>query len=218
MELSIAMPLSWLPLISDYTCSAKKPFGTTLASTAVYFAVSCWMYVIGLGAALFTAESDIASIMLKAGLGIAALIIIIFSTVTTTFLDVYSAGLSAQSISEKIKQKPTAIVVGLIGMLLAIAAPVSQFETFLYLISSVFAPMISILIVDYFIIKKNHSAQNVYGMNLVLWLIGFVVYRLFMNEDLLIGSTIPAMMITGILCFIANKIFGGKKDDAKYLG
>jgi purine-cytosine permease-like protein len=176
------------------------------------------MYVIGLGAALFTAENDIANIMLKAGFGIAALIIIIFSTVTTTFLDVYSAGVSAQSMSAKLKEKKAAIVVGIVGMLLAIAAPVSQFETFLFFISSVFAPMISILIVDYFFIKKDHSLKNVYAINLIVWLIGFIVYRLFMNANLIIGCTIPAMLITGILCFVTNKFFGGKKDDAKNLG
>lgn len=49
-------------------------------------------------AAMMTGESDIAQIMLKAGLGISALIIIILSTVTTTFLDAFSAGISFQSI------------------------------------------------------------------------------------------------------------------------
>ena len=70
VELSVAMPLSWLPLISDYTREAYKPVKATAVSTAVYGLVSCWMYVIGMGAAIFTAESDIAAIMLKAGLGI----------------------------------------------------------------------------------------------------------------------------------------------------
>lgn len=70
VELSVAMPLSWLPLISDYTREADKPVKATAVSTAVYGLVSCWMYVIGMGAAIFTAESDIAAIMLKTGLGI----------------------------------------------------------------------------------------------------------------------------------------------------
>ena len=89
VELAVAMPLSWLPLISDYTRTARKPVAATVASTGVYFVVSCWMYIIGLGAALYTEESDIGVIMVKAGLGAAALVIIIFSTVTTTFLDAY---------------------------------------------------------------------------------------------------------------------------------
>ena len=97
VELAVAMPLSWLPLISDYTRDAEKRPRRTWVSVLVYGAVSCWMYVIGMGAAIFTGEYDIAVIMVKAGLGIAALIILVFSTVTTTFLDAWSAGISARA-------------------------------------------------------------------------------------------------------------------------
>ena len=55
------------------------------------------MFVIGMGAALFTGESDIAKIMLGAGLGVSAIVIILLSTVTTTFLDAYSAGVSGRA-------------------------------------------------------------------------------------------------------------------------
>ena len=65
VELAVAMPLSWLPLISDYTREAEKPFQATLASTLTYGVVSCWMYVIGMGAAIYTGEYDIAQIMVK---------------------------------------------------------------------------------------------------------------------------------------------------------
>ena len=63
VELAVAMPLSWLPLISDYTREAKDPGASTLASTVVYGLVSTWMYIIGMGAAIFTGESDIARIL-----------------------------------------------------------------------------------------------------------------------------------------------------------
>ena len=212
VELSAAMPLSWLPLISDYTRTAKKKKAATLASAASYFAVSCWMYIIGLGAALFTGESDIAKIMLTAGLGIAGLIVIILSTVTTTFLDVYSAGVSTVSISKKINEKWAAIIVCIVGTLLAILAPVSQFEGFLYLIGSIFAPMIAILITDYFILKKDSSKLNFDWINLILWLFGFILYRFFMTMDTPIGNTLPVMIILSAICIIINKIFGGKKN------
>ena len=92
VELAVAMPLSWLPLISDYTRDAEKPTQATWVSVLVYGAVSCWMYVIGMGAAIFTGEYDIAVIMVKAGLGIAALVILVFSTVTTTFFGCVERG------------------------------------------------------------------------------------------------------------------------------
>ncbi len=101
LELSISMPLSWLPVISDYTKEAKEPIKASLISALTYSLTSSWMFLIGMMAAMMTGESDIAKIMLKAGLGIAALIIIILSTVTTTFLDALSAGISFQSITSK---------------------------------------------------------------------------------------------------------------------
>ena len=63
------------------------------------------MYAIGMGASIFTGESDIALIMLKSGMGLVALLIVVFSTFTTTYLDVYSAGVSCESITEKFKTK-----------------------------------------------------------------------------------------------------------------
>ena len=207
VELSAAMPLSWLPLIADYTRVAKKPLASAAASTIAYFFTSSWMYVIGLAAALFTGKSDIAQIMLQAGLGTAGLLIILLSTVTTTFLDSYSAGVSAQSISKKLKEKPVAIIVCIGGTLLATVTPITQFESFLYLIGSVFAPMVAIQIVDYFILKKDSSAKMFSWGNLALWLVGFVLYRVFLYLDTPIGNTVPVMLLTGLLCFAANKLF-----------
>ena len=206
VELSIAMPLSWLPLISDYTREAKEPVKATAASAVTYGIVSCWMYAIGMGAAIYTGEYDIAQIMMKAGLGIVGLLIIVFSTVTTTFLDAYSAGVSSESIFSRMNGKWFAVVVTIIGTLCAILFQMTDITDFLYLIGSVFAPMIAIMIADYFILKKNHSESAVNVVNLVIWIIGFAVYRMLMNVDLPLGSTLTDMVITLIICIVADKL------------
>lgn len=210
VEMAVAMPLSWLPLISDYTKEAEKPVKASVVSSVVYFIISCWMYVIGMGMALFTNETDIAVIMVKAGLGIAGLIIVIFSTVTTTFLDVYSAGISSGSLSNKINQQAAAVIVCIIGTLLAIFTQTNYFESFLYFIGSVFAPMIAVQIVDWFIFKNDSSDKGVNIINLVVWAVGFVLYRISMNFDIILGNTFPVMLITGIICLIANKVWRSK--------
>ena len=206
VELSVAMPLSWLPLISDYTRDAQKPVQATAVSAAVYGAVSCWMYMIGMGAAIFTGQSDIAGIMMKAGLGIAGLLIIVFSTVTTTFLDAYSAGVSSESLSKRINGKWVAVAAAALGTAAAILFPMDDITDFLYLIGSVFAPMIAIQIADFFILKKD-STDNAFAVkNLVIWLIGFAVYRLLMKTDIPVGNTLPDMVITMLLCIALRKI------------
>ena len=214
VELAVAMPLSWLPLISDYTREAEKPFAATLVSVLTYSVVSIFMYMIGMGAAIFTGEYDIAQIMLKTGLGVVGLLIIVFSTVTTTFLDAYSAGVSSVSISSKIKEKWAAVVVTIIGTVAAMLYPMDNITNFLYLIGSVFAPMIAVQIADYFILKKADAAEKEFQWtNLLIWLIGFIAYRLLMHVDTPVGNTLPDMAITIVLCLIAGKIASRGKEN-----
>ena len=207
VELAVAMPLSWLPLISDYTREAEKPFQATLASTVTYGAVSCWMYIIGMGAALYTGESDIVVIMVKAGLGLAALVILVLSTVTTTFLDAWSAGISAESLSAKCSGKWTAVVVSVVGTAAAILFPMDDITGFLYLIGSVFAPMIAVQIADHFLLHRDRFSVALDGRNLVIWLIGFILYRLLMYVDIPVGYTLVDMLITAALCVAADRLF-----------
>ena len=206
VELAVAMPLSWLPLISDYTREAEKPFAATLASTVTYGVVSCWMYLIGMGAAIYTGQSDIAQILLQAGLGVVGLLIVVFSTVTTTFLDAWSAGISAETIAPKFKGKQVALIVTVIGTVGAIVFPMDDITNFLYLIGSVFAPMIAVQIADHFLLHRDRFAVAADARNLVIWLMGFVAYRLLMGVDTPVGYTLPDMVLTILLCVIAEKL------------
>lgn len=206
VELAVAMPLSWLPLISDYTKDSAKPFAATLASTLTYFAVSCWMYIIGMGAALLTGTSDIAQIMLKAGLGIPALVIIVLSTVTTTFLDAFSAGISFRAIFKNANTKIVGVIVALVGTLAAVFYPMDNITDFLYLIGSVFAPMTAILIADFFVTKNESSKKQIDFVRIAIWVVGFILYRILMKYDIPCGNTLPDMAITFVLTLIASGI------------
>lgn len=209
VELSVAMPLSWLPLISDYTREAKKPFEATLVSALVYGVVSCFMYLIGMSAALLMGTYDIAAIMVKAGLGIAGLAIIVLSTVTTTFLDAYSAGVSSTVIAPMFKEKWAAIAVTVIGTAAAIAYPMDNITNFLYLIGSVFAPMIAIQIADTFLLKNDFRSMRFNGANLMIWACGFILYRILMRIDTPVGNTLPDMALTIGLCLAWHAVRNG---------
>lgn len=206
VELAVAMPLSWLPLISDYTRDAKEPVKASLTSSIVYGIVSCWMYMIGLGATLFTGASDIAQILLTAGLGFFGLLIIVFSTVTTTFLDAYSAGVSNESIVSRWSGKHVAMIVTVVGTIAAIVYPMDNITDFLYLIGSVFAPMIAVQIADFFILKNDKREIELDSTNFILWLIGFIAYRILMNIDTPLGNTLPCMLITIVLSVMVHRI------------
>lgn len=207
VELSVAMPLSWLPVISDYTREAKKPVLATGVSVLVYGIVSCWMYIIGMGAAICTGETNIAVIMVKAGIGTAALLIIIFSTVTTTFLDAYSAGVSCESIFSNWSGKTAGIFATVLGTVAAVFFPMDDITDFLYLIGSVFAPMIAVQIADTFLLKRNTKKEPVSWRNLLIWLVGFILYRILMKIDIPVGNTLPDMLAVIIICIVVSVIY-----------
>lgn len=202
LELNIIMPLSWLPLIADYTRFAKSEKGGAYGSFIGYFLGSSWMFIIGLGAAIVSNNSDPSVMMLAANLGMAALGIVVLSTVTTTFLDVYSAGVSFLNIMPKMSERKVGIIMAIIGTLVAIVLPIENYESFLYAIGSVFAPLFAILITDYFIIKKNTKLQPSVLINwgaTLVWIIGIVIYYRFIKLDSLLGATVPVMIITGFI-------------------
>lgn len=210
IELSAAMPLSWIPVISDYTSNSTKPVKATVVSTIVYCLVSCWMYLIGMSAAIGMGTSDIAQISLRAGLGVVGLLIILFSTVTTNFLAAHSVGVSGEvigeSFSKHINGKYLSILVVLLGTIAAILYPMDNIEDFLYLINSVFAPMIAVMIADFFFNKKRSVTKEWDWTNLIVWLIGLSLYRVLMHVDIVIGYTLPDIVITAVLCVIVHRI------------
>ena len=209
LEFSIVMPLSWLPLIADYTRFAKSEKGGAYGSFIGYFLGSSWMFIIGLGATIVSNNSDPSAIMLAVNLGVAALGIVVLSTVTTTFLDVYSAGVSFLNIMPKFSEKKVGVVMTIIGTLAAIILPIENYEGFLYAIGSVFAPLFAILITDYFIIKKNIKVKSNVLVNwgaIIVWIIGIVLYYGFVKLDLILGATVPVMIITGFIYSISWRV------------
>lgn len=210
IELTVAMPLSWLPVISDYTCVAAKPVKATAASCLAYFVASSWMFIIGMGAALYTGQDDIATIMLQAGMGLIGILIVLLSTVTTTFLDVFSAGVSGKSLLPGLSEKALALIACVGGVILAIAVDANSFQDFLYFIGSVFAPMTAILLSDYFILRQDHSHQPVYWTNLILWLAGFALYRALLDVQTPWGITFPVIVFVMLASAVIHKLLPQK--------
>ena len=200
LELSVIMPLSWLPLIADYTRFAKNKKSAALGSGIGYFVGSCWMYTIGLGAAIIAGNAEPSAMMLAANLGLSALGIVILSTVTTTFLDAYSAGVSFSNVFPAFDEKYAALLLTMIGTFLALWVDIVQYENFLIAIGSVFAPLFAILLTEYFIIQ-NRQVQPDLLVNwsaVVVWALGVVLYYQFIQMEFLFGATIPVMAVTGL--------------------
>jgi len=208
LELSVAMPLSWLPLIADYTRYAKSTKSSAWGSGLGYFIGSCWMYIIGLGVALTAGTADPASLMVAANLGMAALGIIILATVTTTFMDAYSAGVSFTSLCPGLNEKYIALLMTVIGTILALIADMEQYESFLLAIGSVFAPLFAIVLTDYFWLKNRRIRPELKAnlLALAVWAGGVALYYKFLSLELAIGATIPVIVVVSLLYAILRRV------------
>ena len=208
LELAVVMPLSWLPLISDYTRFAKTKGGGAWGSWLGYFFGSSWMYMIGLGAALVYSSPDPSTMLLAVNLGLVALGIIILATVTTTFLDAYSAGVTLLNIFPKLNEKLVALVMTAIGTGLAIIVNIEGYESFLYAIGSVFAPLFAILLTDYFLLKTKIVQADLLANwgTLALCALGTMLYYQFIKLDFVLGATIPVMLMISIIHLITRRL------------
>ena len=198
VEIAAVMPLSWLPVVSDHTKNSETPFKTTALSTLTYTATSCWMYALGLGAALVTGKSEISQILSLAGVSVIGVLIVIASTMINTALPAYSTGMSLNNIFPQLKVTPISVITVI----------VTEYEHFLFFIGSVFAPMIAVLIADFFVLKQHDVIKSVDSVGLGVWFVGFVLYRFLMakgwESDL--GLTFPVIIITFILAILVRKI------------
>lgn len=201
-EISIAMPISWLPVISDYTKDVENPINGTMVSAVAYTLASLWMYVLGMEI-VGIGTTSIAQSILMAGLGATGVIILVLSTVTSNFVAANSAGESSKAIFNKINPRIAGVVVSFLSAILAISGIMDHYIGFLYLIASVFAPMAAVLMVSFYLSKEENGNSRIWYWNLFAWFGGFIVYQLTVNMDsIFLGPTLLAIIISAVLAYI----------------
>ncbi len=202
IELTIVMPISWVPLVADYTRDSKSKLGGNLGTFIGYFVGSSLMYFVGLIAALGFQSTDIGSILFAQGYGLVGVIIIMLSTISTTYLDAFSAGLSIKNLIPDFSEKHLGTAIVVISTLIALTFPMTAYESFLLWIGALFVPLFAILITDYYILKAQIKSDI---LALCIWLMGVAVYRIFVNVDLSIGTTLPVMAIISLIYYALSK-------------
>ncbi len=217
LDIVIAMPISWLPLVCDYSRFSRSDSSAFWGTWIGYFLAGSWMYALGLGAALATStatpESMALELMVKMGLLFPAIIIILVSTFTTTFLDIYSAAVSALNIWPGLGERFSSIVCGMFGIVLAMIFPASSYEGFLLLVGSVFCPLFGVVLADFFILRGGDYSGALeldsvltgyrWGINLMAfaaWGIGLILYHV-LQRTTSAGSSIPSLLTAGI-CYL----------------
>jgi purine-cytosine permease-like protein len=161
--------------------------------------------MIGMAGGLLFGSADPTKTMLAAHLGLAALAIIGLSTVTTTFLDVFSAGISLINVFPRINERFAAVIFTALGTALALVFPMALYTNFLYLLGSVFSPLIAVLLTDYFFLKQDNRNKKIDGAATASLIGGFVFYYLVKALNPPIGATLTTMVFTTGVHFLIRK-------------
>jgi NCS1 family nucleobase:cation symporter-1 len=222
IDLVIAMPISWMPLAADYMRFSKDK---TYASSGMYFGyflANFVFYTLGILFVLGAGLSDPILAISTIAYGIPALLLILVDETDNAFADIYSAAISIQNMLPRLSQKILVLIIGVIGMLIALTVPIEQYTSFLLLIGSIFIPLFGIVIIDYLFVKKRkYITEELYlqngsywyqkGLNIramVAWLFGVISYHLIVSYASWLGGSIPSFIIAAIIYVI---LMGVKK-------
>ena len=210
-DIVIAMPLSWLPLIADYSRFGKRAKNVFGGTALGFFIGNFWLMSLGVAYTLaFAPSGEVNALLLAlagAGLGIPLLLILLDES-ENAFADIHSAAVSSATLS-RLKVEHLALAIGVICTLIALLAPLAQYQNFLLLIGSVFAPLFGVVLVDHFILRKRSAVAGsaaLRGSALIAWLGGVVTYHVLANLYPELGATLPALILAGLLQLVLGRI------------
>ena len=223
VDLVIAMPISWLPLVADYARFSWRGSSAFWGTWLGYFIVSSWMFVLGLMATLVTGAVEphmhMLELMGAAGLAVPALLMVVLSTITSDFPDIYSATCSMLNVTEKVPPRAFMWGVGIVSILVALVFPMDRYESFLYFIGAMFVPLFGVVLTDYFVMRRRrlevdalYERGGAYwyagGFNpiaVVAWLVGFGVYKALEAMQSPLGASIPSIVVAAALYFVLGR-------------
>ena len=219
-DIAIAMPLSWLPLIADYSRFGKRAKNVFGGTAVGFFIGNFWLMSLGVAYTLaFAPSGEVNALLLAlagAGLGIPLLLILLDES-ENAFADIHSAAVSS-GIVLRLKVEHLALAIGVICTLIALLAPLAQYQNFLLLIGSVFAPLFGVVLVDHFILRKRSAQVASAALRwpaLLAWLGGVSTYHLLANLYPDVGATLPALVLAGLLQLVLGRAFSYGRETAQ---
>ena len=184
VDVVIALPVSWIPLAADYTRHARSGRAAFAGAALGYGAATVAFFSLGvLAIAAYGALGlDVIDALLAVPLGALAVLLLVVVEVDEAFANVYSTAVSAQNVVARVDRRVLAAAVGALATLLALTFDIAAYEPFLFLLGSVFVPLVGVLVVAYYLLPRGRwdvSADAPARPLLLLpWAAGFLAYQL----------------------------------------
>ncbi len=202
LDLVIAMPISWLPLVADFARHGRDGRSALRGTWLGYALANAWCYALGVLVALTTPSADLVSALLLAQGGLVALGLILIDEVDNAYGDLYSGSVAGHSLAPGWSTRRWGVLLALLCTALALVLPMHSLEPFLLMLSSVFVPLYGVILgrlggrSD---VAALVGAKRVDGGAVAIWLLGVASFHLLPLVSTQLGAALPTLALTFLL-------------------
>lgn len=207
MDLVIAMPVSWLPLVADYARHGRSGRSAMSGTWLGYALANIWCYALGvLVVSVAQPSADLVSALLLAQGGLIALSLILVDEIDNAYGDVYSAAVSSHSIKPSVSIRHWGLGLAVLCTGLALLLPMHSLEPFLLLLSSVFVPLYGVILGRLGLSPPGSQApqRKIDISAALLWLGGVALYHVLAKWAPQWGSALPTLALTFALAWLSR--------------
>ena len=182
VDLAIAGVISFAPLAADYSRHSRTRAAAFSGATLGYGLAAVGYYTLGVLAIANLGAGDVIAALVALPAGAIALGILLVDEVDEAFANIYSTTMSVQNLFGGLDRRVVAVVIGASATLVAGFLDLAEYQSFLFLIGSVFVPLFAVAAVDFFAVSRQRwdvSATAPFrAVPVIAWACGFVAYQL----------------------------------------
>jgi NCS1 family nucleobase:cation symporter-1 len=202
LNLVIAMPVSWLPLVADFARYGRDGKSALRSTWLGYAIANTWCYGLGVLIALTTPSTDLVAALLLAQGGLIALGLILIDEVDNAYGDLYSGSVAGTSLKPSWSLRRWGIALAVVCTGLALVLPMHSLEPFLLMLSSVFLPLYGVILARLSGTPNVAALAGTKKVNLSavgIWILGMAFYHLCANLAPSWGAALPTLALTFVL-------------------
>jgi purine-cytosine permease-like protein len=210
VDLVIAMPISWLPLVADYARHGKSGKSALTGAWTGFALANIWCYSLGVLVALTLPSEDLVTALLLAQGGLIALSLILIDEVDNAYGDAYSGAMSAHSLQPGWSIRRWGLLIAALCTALAMVLPMHSLEPFLLLLSSCFVPLFGVMLGRLAFgtdaVQLMQKAPAVRWDAVAIWVLGIAFYHLLPYVSTALGSALPTLALTFVVAVATRQL------------
>jgi nucleobase:cation symporter-1, NCS1 family len=182
VDLAVAGVISFAPLAADYSRHSQTRKAAFWGASLGYGLAAIAYYALGVYAVLNLGASDVITALVTLPAGAVAIAILLVDEVDEAFANVYSTTMSVHNLLPQVDRRIVALLIGATATLLAGLLDLGQYQSFLFLIGSVFVPLYAVAAVDFFLVSRQRwdvsATSRFRAAPVIAWACGFAAYQL----------------------------------------